>query len=220
MKFTWRGNTPRSRRNKSQPSSIVRTMRENGTTATCVSGSRLVVAGVVSPDNNINVPFSASAQNTPVMPSLSSAWLGRASIVSPEPAQFRAANSAQHTPVAGSWLAFKYDASACGTPSSDSTSLTVDIIAMQRSLKCGTGSQAMVGNGPRLRSSSFFRMAILRPAVSPASRPLASRIRLRIFSRALIERSDCDVHKVREMFFLVEQEDLDRRSIRIQDLAV
>src|SRR5258708_29580213 len=57
---------------------------------------------------------------------------------------------------------------------------------MQRSLNRGTGSQSIVGKGPRPRASSCARMAILSFSSVPASRPFASRMRLRMFSRALI----------------------------------
>ncbi len=51
-----------------------------------------------APESSTSVPVSAIAQNTPVMPSLSSPVVGRASIASPAPAQSRSASSGQHTP--------------------------------------------------------------------------------------------------------------------------
>ncbi|KAG0162332.1 hypothetical protein DFQ30_002303, partial [Apophysomyces sp. BC1015] len=65
MKLTVRGNSPRSARISVKASSRPATMREAGTIAICVSGSRPADTNSFSPDSNANVPVSAIAQKQP-----------------------------------------------------------------------------------------------------------------------------------------------------------
>src|SRR6478752_892117 len=102
------GSVARSARNKSHASSMQRTIRDAGTSAMCVSGSRLVAACVVGLESIMSVPVSARAQYTPVMPVGSSARGVRDSMLKPEPAQDSDANSGQQTPALGKPFADRY----------------------------------------------------------------------------------------------------------------
>ena len=95
--MTARGNSLCSLRSSVKPSSIAGTMRDTGTTAMCVSGSKLVVAAVSGPESSINVPVSAMAQKQPVMPTGSSPLAARAAASMPAPAQSSPASEGQQT---------------------------------------------------------------------------------------------------------------------------
>ena len=78
------------------------TMRDAGTTAICVSGNRLVAAGLSGAEQVIGVPVSAMAQKQPVTPTGSASRAARGAIVGPAPAQSRAAGRGHTTPCGAS----------------------------------------------------------------------------------------------------------------------